>query len=91
MLQLRIQVKRSLNLCDWCIVSPYKEKKNEARYLLLHEEKLLKKVGLPEVRQFRLNQCILDETEWRKQLQVANDVMPEIRPLLLLRVLPGGA
>jgi len=53
--------------------------------------KAIEKVGLPEVRQFRLNQCILDETEWRKQLQVANDVMPEIRPLLLLRVLPGGA
>jgi hypothetical protein len=43
-------------------------------------------VGLPEVRQYRLVKCDAEETEWRKELESARQIVPEIRPLLVLRV-----
>ena len=48
--------------------------------------KAIERVGLPEVRQFRLSRCLADESEWRHELQSARQVVPEIRPLLALRV-----
>ena len=49
--------------------------------------KAIERVGLPEVRQFRLSRCDADETEWRKELQSARLIVPEIRPLLMLRIM----
>lgn len=48
--------------------------------------KAIERVGLPEVRQFRLSRCDADEAEWRHELQSARQIVPEIRPLLALRV-----
>ena len=48
----------------------------------------IEKVGLPEVRQYRLDRCDADEAEWRNELQSARQIVPEIRPLLLIRVVP---
>ncbi len=48
--------------------------------------KAIERVGLPEVRQFRLSRCDADESEWRHELQSARQIVPEIRPLLALRV-----
>ncbi|MDR1828721.1 MAG: DEAD/DEAH box helicase [Methylobacteriaceae bacterium] len=45
-------------------------------------------VGLPEVRRFRLARCTAEEADWRRALQAAREVVPEIRPLLMLRI--GG-
>jgi len=53
--------------------------------------KAIERVGLPEVRQFRLSRCIADESEWRHELQSARQIVPEIRPLLMLRIIKGGA
>jgi len=52
--------------------------------------KAIERVGLPEVRQFRLSRCIADESEWRHELLSARQIVPEIRPLLTLRILKGG-
>lgn len=52
--------------------------------------KAIERVGLPEVRQFRLTRCAAEETEWCKEVAAARQVIPEMRPLLLLRILPGG-
>ena len=49
--------------------------------------KAIERVGLPEVRQYRLSRCDADETEWRKELQSARLIVPEIRPLLMLRIM----
>ena len=51
----------------------------------------IERVGLPEVRQFRLSRCDADESEWRHELQSARQIVPEIRPLLMLRIVKGGA
>lgn len=53
--------------------------------------KAIERVGLPEVRQFRLSRCDADEAEWRHELQSARQIVPEIRPLLMLRIIKGGA
>ncbi|EPB6906681.1 DEAD/DEAH box helicase family protein [Pseudomonas aeruginosa] len=53
--------------------------------------KAIERAGLPEVRQFRLSRCDADESEWRHELQSARQIVPEIRPLLMLRIIKGGA
>ena len=50
--------------------------------------KAIERVGLPEVRQFRLSRCDADESEWRHELKSARQIVPEIRPLLMLRIIP---
>ena len=51
--------------------------------------KAIERIGLPEVRQFRLSRCDEDESEWKKELAAAGDIVPEIRPLLLFKVEQG--
>lgn len=48
--------------------------------------KAIERVGLPEVRQYRLARCDAEETEWRHELQSARQIVPEIRPLLMLKI-----
>jgi len=48
--------------------------------------KAIERVGLPEVRQYRLARCDAEETEWLRELQSARQIVPEIRSLLALRV-----
>jgi len=53
--------------------------------------KAIERVGLPEVRQYRQSRCDAEETEWRHELQSARQIVPEIRSLLMLRIIKGGA
>ena len=48
--------------------------------------KAIERVGLPEVRQFRLSRCDVDESEWRHELQSARQIVPEIRSLLITKL-----
>ncbi|MDD2301520.1 MAG: hypothetical protein PHG30_03070 [Eubacteriales bacterium] len=48
--------------------------------------KAIERVGLPEVRQFRLSRCIADESDWRHELQSARQIVPEIRSLLMMKI-----
>jgi len=48
--------------------------------------KAIERVGLPEVRQYRLAWCDTEEADWRNELESAKQIVPEIRPLLLMRV-----
>jgi hypothetical protein len=47
-------------------------------------------LGLPEVRQFRLSRLDEDESLWRSELQSARQIVPEMRPLLMLNIGNGG-
>jgi len=53
--------------------------------------KAIERVGLPEVRQYRLARCDAEEADWRNELGSARQIIPEIRPLVLMRIIPGGA
>ena len=44
------------------------------------------KIGLPEVRNYRLDRCNADEAQWRRELSLVRETVPEMRPLLILRV-----
>ena len=48
--------------------------------------KAIESVGLPEVRKYRLSKCDLEEKEWHKELNAAKQVVPELRPLLMLHL-----
>ncbi len=61
------------------------------RIAFASRRKAIARVGLLEVRQYRLDHCDAKEMEWRHELQFASQIMPEIRPLLMLRVIRGGA
>ena len=53
--------------------------------------KAIERVGLPEVRQYRLARCDAEETEWRHELRSARQILPEIRSLLMLRIIKEDA
>jgi uncharacterized SAM-dependent methyltransferase len=59
--------------------------------VLTSRRKAIKRVGLPEVRQYRLASCTAVENGWRHELQSARQIVPEIRSLLMLRIIKGGA
>lgn len=44
------------------------------------------KLGLPEVRQYRLNKCNQEEAGWQKDLEQAEQSHTVVRPLLVLQV-----
>lgn len=48
--------------------------------------KAIERVGLPEVRQYHMDRCISKENEWKKELETAKQTVPEIRPLLLMKI-----
>ncbi|MEI8209247.1 MAG: hypothetical protein WCG16_08580 [Methylococcales bacterium] len=48
--------------------------------------KAIESVGLPEVRQYRLAKCDTEEKEWYKELKAAKQIVPELRPLLILHL-----
>lgn len=48
--------------------------------------KAIDRLGLPEVKQFRLARLDEDESEWRSELKSARQIVPEIRPLLMIDV-----
>jgi hypothetical protein len=52
--------------------------------------KAIERIGLPEVREYRRSRCDADESEWRNELQQARQIVPEIRPLLMLRIVEDG-
>lgn len=53
--------------------------------------KAIERVGLPEVRQYRHARCDAEEAEWRNELQSARQIVPEIRPLILTRIIKGDS
>jgi superfamily II DNA or RNA helicase len=51
----------------------------------------IERVGLPEVRRYRLTRCDVEETDWQKELHSARQIVPEIRSLVLFQVSQGSA
>jgi len=48
--------------------------------------RLLKQVGLDEVREYRLRQLAHEEAEWREGMARQREVLPELTPILVLRI-----
>ncbi len=52
--------------------------------------KAIDRLGLPEVRLFRLVRLDEDEFQWRSELKSARQIVPGMRPLLMLNIGNGG-
>ena len=63
--------------------------RDKGEYAFSARRKIVERVGLPQVRGHRLAVLNQDEREWRAQLERRDFVIPEILPLLLIR-LDGG-
>ena len=49
--------------------------------------KIIERIGLPQVRNYRLNLLAQEEREFQNQIELKMEVMPEMLPLLLVRVI----
>ena len=61
-----------------------------AQYFFTVREKAIMRVGLPEVRNYRLAKLATEKKEWQQEIESARQIIPEIRPLLLLGIMGGG-
>ncbi len=49
-------------------------------------QRAIERVGLPEVRQYRQALINAEKAEWRNELESAREILPEIRPLILMQI-----
>ncbi|MCB1144659.1 MAG: hypothetical protein KDK54_20565 [Leptospiraceae bacterium] len=73
------------NLEELHALSIDKERKR-GRIFFDSRKKAILKIGLPEVRNYRLNQLKSDEVEWERELERISVGSPEIRTILLLQI-----
>ena len=64
--------------------------KEKAEYAFAARRKTIERIGLPEVRNYRLNLLVHEESAFRDQLQQRAQAYPEMEPLLVIR-LEGGS
>lgn len=54
---------------------------------MMARRRTIERLGLPEVRQHRLRRCDAEDVDWRGEVAEAREIMPEIRPILLMQVI----
>ena len=67
-----------------------REAVDKADYAFAARRRGIERIGLPEVRQYRLIRLEEECSRWRQQHQLAQQVAPELRAVLLLNVQGGG-
>ncbi len=60
--------------------------REKGRYAFHVRRQALNRIGLPEVRQFRIRKLDEEEREWQTALQQREHVFPELQPVCLLYV-----
>ena len=64
--------------------------REKGEYAFLARHKIIKRIGLPQVRDYRLSLLRKEELAWNEDLISKADVYPEMTPLLVVRV-EGGS
>jgi len=64
--------------------------KEKANYAFASRRKAIGRMGLPEVRQYRLHRLAQEEQRFREEMQQRSQALPELVPILLLQVEGGG-
>jgi len=64
--------------------------REKAYYAFVARRKIIERIGLPQVRNYRLGLLSEEEQSFQKQLEQKAHVYPEMVPLLVLRVEGGG-
>jgi len=67
-----------------------KKEREKGRYSFQVRREALNRIGLPEVRQHRLKRLDEDEKTWAEELRKREQVLPELQPVILLRVEAGN-
>ena len=67
-----------------------KKEEERGRYALESRRQSIMKVGLEEVRTYRLKQLDKEQKSWEEELERAADVIPQIRPILLMQIIRGS-
>jgi superfamily II DNA or RNA helicase len=63
------------------------EKEREKNmYAFAARKRAIERIGLPQVRDYRLTQLTQEEQTWNKTIQHKSEITPELIPLLLIRV-----
>jgi superfamily II DNA/RNA helicase len=60
--------------------------KEKSIYAFAARRQAIEKIGLPQVRDYRLSQLVKEEQAWRESMQNKVNITPELTALLLLRV-----
>lgn len=63
--------------------------REKGEYAFEVRRKAVNRIGLPEVRDYRLRRLEQEQREWAADLKAQETVLPELRPVLLLRVEPN--
>jgi hypothetical protein len=66
-----------------------KREQEKGQYAFQVRRDALKRIGLPEVRQHRLKRLDEEERVWAAELRTQEHVLPELQPIMLLRVEAG--
>lgn len=67
-----------------------KREQEKGRYAFQVRREALNRIGLPEVRQHRLKRLDEDEKNWAEELRKREQVLPELQPVVILRVEAGN-
>jgi hypothetical protein len=62
--------------------------REKADYAFAARRKIVERIGLPQVRDYRLNLLAQEERSFQEQLDRKTQALPEMAPLLIVRV--GG-
>ena len=67
------------------------QEKEKAEYGFTARERAIERIGLPEVRTFRLNKLAQEKQLWQEAYSKRQSLKPELDALLILRVKPSGS
>ena len=67
-----------------------KREQEKGRYAFQVRRDALNRIGLPEVRQHRLKRLEEEEKAWAEELRKREQVLPELQPVIFLRVEAGN-
>jgi superfamily II DNA or RNA helicase len=67
-----------------------KREQEKGRYAFHVRREAINRIGLPEVRQHRLKRLDEEEKAWAEEMRKREQVLPELQPVVLLRVEAGN-
>ena len=67
-----------------------KREQEKGRYAFEVRREALNRIGLPEVRQHRLKRLDEEQKAWAEELRKREQVLPELQPVVFLRVEEGN-
>jgi len=63
--------------------------KTKGQYSFGARRRAIEGIGLPSVREHRLSALIAEETVWRTQMNTEDAILPDLYPLVIVRVEAG--